>query len=79
IKEYLKEDEFALYKLIWKRFVASQMEDAIYHNTKAQIECGEAMFLAQGSICTFKGFRSVYETPDDEEDKSLPNLKKGEP
>lgn len=78
IREYLKDDEFSLYKLIWKRFVASQMEDAIFHNTKAQIECGNAMFLAQGSICTFKGFRTVYETSDESEDKSLPPLKKGE-
>ncbi len=78
IRDFLKDDEFALYKLIWKRFVASQMEDAVFHNTKAQIECGEAMFQAQGSICTFKGFRSVYDTSDESEDKSLPNIKKGE-
>lgn len=79
VKEFLKEDEFALYKLIWRRFVASQMENAVYFNTKAQIECGDAMFLAQGSICTFKGFRTVFETTEEGEDKSLPPLKKGEP
>ena len=78
IKQYLGADEYALYKMIWRRFVASQMSDAVFHNTKAQIECGDAVFQAQGSICTFKGFRLVYDQPENEEDKSLPPMKKGE-
>ena len=78
IREYLGADEFALYKLIWRRFVASQMTDAVFHNTKAQIECSDAVFQAQGSICTFKGFRVLYDQPDNEEDKSLPHMKKGD-
>ncbi len=77
IKQYLKDDEYALYKLIYRRFVASQMKDALFLSTKAQIECDSAIFLAQGSICTFKGYKVAFDSLEDE-DKSLPDIKKGE-
>ncbi len=81
VKEYLGRDEFALYKLIWKRFVASQMADAIFDNTRAQIRCGEATFLAQGSVLVFPGFKAAYEAEAEEEGEgkgALPPLKEGE-
>jgi DNA topoisomerase-1 len=81
VKEYLGREEFALYKLIWKRFVASQMADALFDNTRAQIQCGDALFLAQGSVLVFPGFKAAYEAEAEEEGEgkgALPPLKEGE-
>lgn len=77
IKRYLTSDEYALYRLIWRRFIASQMEDAEFLNTKVQIECGDAIFAAQGSVCTFKGYKCVFDSLE-EEDNLIPLLKEGE-
>jgi len=81
VKAFLGRDEYALYKLIWKRFVASQMADALFDNTKVQVACGPATFAASGSVLTFAGFRALYEVEAEEEGEgkgSLPPLKKGE-
>ncbi len=81
VKEFLGRDEFALYKLIWKRFVASQMADALFDNTRAQIRCCGAAFLATGSVLTFPGFKAAYEAEAEEEGEgkgSLPPLEEGE-
>jgi DNA topoisomerase-1 len=66
IKRYLSKDEYALYKLIWNRFVASQMLPAVYDETIADIEAGPYLLRAKGSTLKFKGFLAVYEeTPDE--------------
>jgi DNA topoisomerase I len=66
IKRYLAKDEYALYKLIWNRFVASQMRPAVYDETVADITAGAYLLRAKGSTLKFKGFLAVYEeTPDE--------------
>lgn len=82
-KKFMEKDQFRLYELIWKRFVASQMNPAIIDQTSIDIVAGNALFRATGSIVRFQGFMLIYtEGKDkvDEEDKegNLPNLNKGE-
>lgn len=66
---YLEADELALYRLIWQRFVASQMVPAVYDATTIDIEGGEGfVFRATGSVLRFAGFLTVYEEGKDERD-----------
>jgi DNA topoisomerase-1 len=66
IKRYLSKDEYALYKLVWNRFVASQMRPAVYDETVVDITAAEFLLRAKGSTLRFKGFLAVYEeTPDE--------------
>ena len=83
IKDSLSRDQFRLYKLIWERFVASQMSQAIFDTISVSIVSGKYLFRASGSKLIFPGFMLVYkEGKDDnkEEDKDtlLPDLKEGE-
>ena len=78
VKSFLPKDEYDLYRLIWRRFVASQMADALFDSTKAQVSCGEALFSASGLVCTFEGFLKVYEVETDEEKGALPPLERDE-
>jgi DNA topoisomerase-1 len=83
IRQFLKKDQYALYGLIWRRFVASQMKPAIFDVTTVDINAGRYTFRATGSIIKFRGFMSVYmEGRDDssEEDKEsiLPELVVGQ-
>lgn len=78
IKEYLSRDQFKLYKLIWERFIASQMASAVLDTVSADIHSGDAVFRANGSQIKFPGFMKVYvEGTDDsgkEETGMLPPL-----
>jgi DNA topoisomerase I len=66
MRRYLAKDEYALYKLVWNRFVASQMKPAVYDETVADITAGPYLLRAKGSTLKFKGFLAVYEeTPDE--------------
>lgn len=67
VKDSLSRDQFRLYQLIWKRFVASQMADAKYATTSVRIKAGEHIFTASSSVLTFEGFKSVYMEEEDEE------------
>jgi DNA topoisomerase-1 len=85
IARYLGKDELKLYRLIWQRFVASQMNPAVYDQTTIDIEAGRFMFRATGSVLKFDGFLRVYEegrdekVEDDEEAaRKLPLVAKGE-
>src|SRR5678815_3256782 len=86
LKGFLSEDEFKLYRLIWTRFVASQMNPAVYDQTSVEILAKDYMFRASGGVQKFDGFLKVYEetkdedvaTPEDEEDIALPALTQGE-
>ena len=78
IKEYLSGDQFKLYKLIWTRFVASQMAAARYDSMQVDIENGEYRFRANGSKRLFDGYQKVYKTADEEKDNLLPELNEGE-
>jgi DNA topoisomerase I len=79
VKESLTKDQFKLYKLIWERFVASQMKPAIYDTISAKINSGKYIFRGSGSILKFSGFLSVYKKNiEKEEDSKIPKLEEGE-
>jgi DNA topoisomerase-1 len=82
VKPYLSRDQHRLYKLIWERFVASQMASAIMDTVTADIHAGAVLFRATGSKVKFPGFTKVYiEGNDDgvtEEDRLLPPLETGD-
>jgi DNA topoisomerase I len=82
VKAYLSRDQFRLYKLIWERFIASQMAPAVLDTVVAELENNGVVFRANGSAVKFKGFMKVYvEGNDDgkkEEDRILPELIEGE-
>lgn len=82
IKESLSNDQYKLYKLIWGRFLASQMASAVYDTVTADIEAAEYIFKANGSKIKFAGFMAVYiEGRDDETDdgeETIPELIEGE-
>ena len=68
VKESLQRDQFRLYQLIWKRFIASQMAPAQYETTSVRIGAGEYIFTVSASKIVFDGFMSVYKTDDDNEE-----------
>ncbi|MCQ4635315.1 type I DNA topoisomerase [Anaerovorax odorimutans] len=79
IKESLSKDQYNLYKLIWSRFMASQMSPAKFMGVSAAIENNDYIFKATGSKLIFDGFLKVYSPgKDDDSDKLLPHLEKGE-
>ncbi|MGM1020016.1 MAG: type I DNA topoisomerase [Bacillota bacterium] len=82
VKPFMSRDQFRLYKLVWERFMASQMASAIMDTLSVDIEAGETIFRAAGSKVRFPGFMKVYvEGNDDgktEEDRLLPPLKPGD-
>ncbi|CAN7519399.1 type I DNA topoisomerase [Paenibacillus sp. LjRoot56] len=82
MKAFLSKDQYRLYKLVWDRFVASQMASAILDTMTIDLNAGETVFRANGSKMKFAGFMKVYvESNDDgttEEDKLLPPLSKGD-
>jgi DNA topoisomerase-1 len=86
VAPYLDKDELNLYRLIWQRFVASQMMPAIFDQTTIDITAGEKyLFRATGSVIKFDGFLAVYEEGKDEKDEEdeeraakLPKVEKGE-
>jgi DNA topoisomerase I len=65
IKQYLSADEFKLYDLIWRRFVASRMAPAVYDQTQVEIEGGEFVFRANGSVLAFDGFYKIWPREED--------------
>ncbi len=81
LKGVLSADQYKLYKLIWERFVACQMESAVYNTVNADITAGDYLFKASGRQMKFKGFMTLYvEGSDDgEEEKNakLPPLSDG--
>lgn len=78
MKEFLSRDQFRLYKLIWERFIASQMASAVMDTMSVDLKNGDVIFRANGSKVKFPGFMKVYvEGTDDQtedRDKMLPNL-----
>ena len=83
IRKDLTAEQFRLYKLIWSRFLASQMASTIYDNVGIEVESGGYIFKTSRSEVKFTGFLAVYEEGKDEESDTvqspLPNLKEGEP
>lgn len=60
VKEFLSRDQFRLYQLVWKRFIASRMQPARYETTSVKIAAGQYRFTVDASKIVFEGFRSVY-------------------
>ena len=71
MKRFLGADELKLYKLIWQRFVASQMNPALFDQTTIDIAAGDYLLRATGSVEKFNGFRAVYEEGKDEKSEML--------
>ncbi len=82
VKDSLTNDQFKLYKLIWSRYIASQMSSAIYDTVTADILAGRILFRANGSKIKFQGFIAVYTEGQDEENdeaqSSIPDLEENE-
>ncbi|GGI94839.1 DNA topoisomerase 1 [Alicyclobacillus cellulosilyticus] len=84
LRPFLNRDQYRLYKLIWERFVASQMSAAVLDTTSVDIDAGGARFRAHGSVLKFPGFMKVYTEGSDDgnadegEGKLLPPLAEGE-
>ncbi|MGM0919721.1 MAG: type I DNA topoisomerase [Bacillota bacterium] len=82
LKEFLSRDQLRLYKLIWERFVASQMASAVLDTMSVDLNNNDVMFRATGSKIKFPGFMKVYvEGNDDgveEKDRMLPDLQNGD-
>ncbi|MDU3722415.1 type I DNA topoisomerase [Clostridium celatum] len=79
-KESLTPEQYKLYSLIWKRFIASQMESCVLNTNSIDIVNGKYNFKASGSNIDFDGFMKIYDytTEDDENDVALPILEEGE-
>lgn len=77
IKDSLSKDQYKLYNLIWKRLVASQMEDSIFDILNVECNIGDYTFKATGSKLKFDGYTKIYNFTD-REDKILPNISEGD-
>ncbi|MGM9993566.1 MAG: type I DNA topoisomerase [Candidatus Avigastranaerophilus sp.] len=80
IKQYLTSEQYRLYKLIWSKFMASQMENATVKNTTIDIEAGDCLFKTGISKVVFDGYLKVYNDEDEEKEEisKLPDLKEGD-
>lgn len=83
--KYLNKEELKLYRLIWQRFVASQMTAAVFDQTTIDIAAGRFIFRATGSVQKFDGFLKIYQEgrdekteDDDEAERKLPRVENGE-
>jgi len=75
IKDSLSRDQFRLYQLIWKRFVASGMSNAVYETTSVKIKGGDYYFTVAASRVKFDGFMSVYVQSDEEKEENVTMVK----
>ena len=81
IKKSLTNDQFKLYKLIWSRFIASQMADATLETMSIDIDCNGYIFRSTGSLVTFPGYLGIYQESFDEaqeEEMALPPMNVGD-
>src|SRR5256884_159064 len=84
LASYLKPEELKLYRLVWQRFVASQMMPALFDQTTIDIQAGRLVFRASGSVQKFDGFLKIYQegrdekAEDEEDERTLPLVAEGE-
>jgi DNA topoisomerase-1 len=83
VKSSLEKDQWALYKLIWDRFVASQMPSADFLQTTVEVKADDAVFTAVGTVPVFQGFMALYVEGEDNQEngngeKKLPSLTEGQ-
>lgn len=71
VKESLSRDQFRLYQLIWKRFVASRMQPVVYETTSLKIDAGRYRFTSSASKITFEGYMLVYTTGEEDDDNKM--------
>ncbi|WP_231252949.1 type I DNA topoisomerase [Helicobacter pylori] len=77
LKDYLKPEELKLYTLIYKHFLASQMQDALFESQSVVVACEKGEFKANGRKLLFDGYYKIL--GNDDKDKLLPNLKENDP
>ncbi len=77
LKDYLKPEELKLYTLIYKRFLVSQMQDALFESQSVVVACEKGEFKASGRKLLFDGYYKIL--GNDDKDKLLPNLKENDP
>ncbi len=85
VADHLSRDQYALYRLIWQRFVASQMAQALIDQQTISISAGDYLFTASGSKVRFPGFLALYQSAEDDQDskgkggekEGLPELSEG--
>ncbi len=78
VESSLSSDQFKLYNLIWRRFIASQMAASVSDSMGADIKSGDYLFRGTGSRIVFDGFRKIYQTGDEKKDMLLPELQEEE-
>lgn len=78
LKPYLTSEQFRLYKLIWERFMSSQMQNATISNTSIDIKAGDYTFKTGTSSVIFDGFLTLYSEDEESIKKSIPEMKKGD-
>jgi DNA topoisomerase-1 len=78
VKDSLSKDQFALYELVWRRFLGSQMESARYDTTEINVAAGPYTLRATGRVMTFPGFLTVYEEKLNDEGAELPPVSEGD-
>lgn len=77
VEPYLSKDQYKLYQLIWSRFVASQMQPAVFDTMRVDMQNGDVLFRANGSKEKFPGFRKVY-SDNSAKDNILPEMQAGD-
>jgi DNA topoisomerase-1 len=78
VRKYLKKDHMALYDLIWRRYVASQMASARYETTEVVIAAGDHQLKANGRVLKFPGFLNVYDEQIPNGEQELPPVNEGD-
>ncbi len=78
VKPHLSPEQYNIYRLIWSRFVASQMASARFHDTTVSVACGSTLWKGKGERLLFPGFLTVMPRGRDEEDAQLPPLVEGQ-
>lgn len=78
IENSLSSDQYKLYNLIWRRFIASQMASSVYDSVSVDLIANDYLFRATGSRIIFDGFRKIYKTGEEKKDTLLPELSVGE-
>ncbi len=74
VKQYLSDEQYRLYDLIWKRFISCQMMPAVFEQTKIEIVAGRFQFGASGSILAFPGYLAMYRDNEEQDVKLDPSL-----
>jgi DNA topoisomerase-1 len=78
VKPFLKPEEYRLYELVWRRFMASQMSPAVIEETEFGIKAGRYLFSVKGEVMKFDGYTAVYPNRENGDKETLPQVQAGE-